>query len=405
MSKPSIACGLDIGTGAVKILIAKTTAPGSTEAIYIGQHPSKGIRRGVIVNIEEAAKCIANVVHDAELVSGVKINGVYTNIGGAHVFCTSSHGLVSVSRADSSISEEDVERVLLAAKTISLSSNKEIIDVYPREFIVDGEGGVKDAVGMRGVRLETDAIILAGFAPYLKNLDQVLFKADLEILDRVPSAIAGALSALTPRQKELGTALVDIGAGTTSIAVYEDGDLIHFSVLPIGSANITNDIAIGLQIDIETAEKIKIEHGICLFKGADKKIKIEDSQKKYTATFSQRTVSKIIADRIAEIFEMANKELKKINRAAKLPAGIVLAGGGAKLSGIVEIAKKEFHLSCRLAECKGIAGIDQDLALVNVCGLALLDMEEKNIKSGTHSLNNSTGFVNTLKKIIKAFAP
>lgn len=160
-----------------------------------------------------------------------------------------------MSRADGSISEEDVERVLLAAKTISLSSNKEIIGVYPREFIVDGEGGVKDAVGMRGVRLESDAIILAGFAPYLKNLDQTLFKADLEILDRVPGAIAGALFALTPRQKELGTALVDIGAGTTAVAVYEDGDLIHFSVLPIGSINITNDIAIGLQIDIETAEK------------------------------------------------------------------------------------------------------------------------------------------------------
>lgn len=405
MSKPSIACGLDIGTAAIKILVAKTTSPGSTEAIYIGQHPSVGIRRGVIVNIEEAAKCIANTIHSAELVSGIKINGVYTNIGGAHVFCASSRGLVSVSRADGSISEEDVERVLLAAKTISLSSNKEIIGVYPREFIVDGEGGVKDAVGMRGVRLESDAIILAGFAPYLKNLDQTLFKADLEILDRVPGAIAGALFALTPRQKELGTALVDIGAGTTAVAVYEDGDLIHFSVLPIGSINITNDIAIGLQIDIETAEKIKIKHGTCLFKGADKKIRIEDSQKKYAETFSQRAVSKIINERIAEIFEMVNKELKKINRAGKLPAGIVLAGGGAKLPGIVEIAKKEFRLSCRLAGIEGIAGIDQDLSLVNVCGLVLLDMEEKNTKSGSRSFNNSSAFINTLKKIIKAFAP
>lgn len=279
MSKFSIVCGLDVGTSSIKILVAKTLGPGQTEALYVGQRPSSGIRRGVVVDAEEAAKCVAAVIKDAQLASGAKIDGLYVNIGGSHIFCTMSHGLVSVSRADGSISEEDVGRVLQAAKTISLSSNKEIIDIYPREFVVDGEGGVRDAIGMRGVRLEAEVIIVAGFAPYLKNLDQSIIKSDAEILDRMPGGIAGAAAALTAQQKELGVALVDIGAGTTSLAVYQEGDLLYLAVLPVGSDNITNDIAIGLRIDVEAAERIKIERGVCNFKGADKKIKIESSKR------------------------------------------------------------------------------------------------------------------------------
>jgi len=408
MAKPSIVCGLDIGSSSIKILVVKTQGVDQAEALYVGHRPSSGIRRGVIVDVEEAGKCVVAVVKDALLASGTKIDGLYVNIGGSHLFCTMSHGLVSVSRADGNISEEDVGRVLQAAKTISLSSNKEIIDIYPREFVVDGEGGVKDAIGMRGVRLEAEVIIVAGFAPYLKNLDQSIIKSDLEIYDRIPGAIASAAASLTSQQKELGVALVDIGAGTTSLAVYQEGDLMHLAVLPVGSGNITNDIAIGLRIDVEAAERIKIERGVCNFKGVDKKIKIEGAQKKNTvAVFSQRAVSRIIQDRVTEIFELVNKELKKIDRVAKLPAGIVLSGGGAKLPGIEDLAKKEFRLSSRLAVPSGISNLDQDPALTNVCGLTLLGIEERLNGSDSSPRFPSAGksFWEKIKRFIKVFVP
>ena len=389
-------------------MVVKTQGSDQTEALYVGHRPSSGIRRGVVVDVEEAEKCVAAVVKDAQLAAGAKIDGLYVNIGGSHIFCTMSHGLVSVSRADGSISEEDVGRVLQAAKTISLSSNKEIIDIYPREFVVDGEGGVKDAIGMRGVRLEAEVIIVAGFAPYLKNLDQSILKSDLEILDRAPGAIAGAAAALTSQQKELGVALVDIGAGTTSLAVYQEGDLMHLAVLPVGSGNITNDIAIGLRIDVEAAERIKIERGVCNFKGADKKIKIEGAQKKNAvAVFSQRAVSHIIQDRVIEIFDLVNKELKKIGREAKLPAGIVLSGGGAKLPGIEDLAKKEFRLSSRLGSPAGISNLDRDPALVTVCGLVLLGIEEGANGSATSARFSAagSGLWEKIKRFIKIFVP
>lgn len=408
MSKSSIITALDIGSSSIKILVAKTAGPGQTEALYVGQRPSSGIRRGVVVDPEVAAKCVAAAAHDAQLASGRRIGGMYVNIGGSHIFCTTSHGLVSVSRADGSISEEDVARVLTAAKTISLSSNKEIIDIYPREFTVDGEGEVKDAIGMRGVRLEAEVIIVAGFAPYLKTLDQSVLKADLEIFDRLPGAISAAAAALTPQQKELGVALVDIGAGTTSIGVYQEGDLLHLATLPVGSANITNDIAIGLRVDVETAERIKIEKGVCTYKGADKKIKIGGAHDKdEPAVFSQRMVSRIIQDRVIEIFELVNKELKKINKEAKLPSGIVLSGGGVKLRGIEELAKKEFRLSCRLGAPLGIANLDQDPALINVCGLAVMALEERLAGQGDsrHFEGLGQGWWEKIKRLLKVFVP
>jgi len=216
------------------------------------------VRKGVVVDIELAARSIQEIIKDAELALGHKINGVYVAINGSHIFCTISRGLVSVSRADNCISEEDITRVLQAARAISLSPNKDIIDIYPREFIVNSEERVKDALGMKGVRLEAEVLIAAGFIPYLKNTDQAVLRAGLEIYDRTPAIIAAAAAVLSEQQRELGVAILDIGAGTSSLAVFEEEDLLHLAILPIGSANITNDIAIGLKTDVATAERLKI---------------------------------------------------------------------------------------------------------------------------------------------------
>ncbi len=318
----SLVTGLDIGTGSIKIaVVQKKPGQEGLEVVYAGRQVSRGVRRGIVVDPEITSKCIGEAVKAAELAVGRDLEEVYISVNGSHIFCTQSRGLVSVSRADGNISAEDVDRVLQAARTISLSSNKEIVEVYPREFAVDGETGVKDAVGMKGVRLEAEVLIVAGFTPYLKNADQAVLRSGLEVLNRAPAIIASAAAALSDQQKELGAAILDIGAGTSGLAVYEEGDLLHTAVLPIGSSNITHDLAIGLKVDVETAERLKIEKGVCLFKGVDRKIKlVSDGEKTGGAVFSQKLISKIIQERVAEIFDLANKELKKIDRDRKLPA-------------------------------------------------------------------------------------
>jgi cell division protein FtsA len=402
-----LAAGLDIGTDSIKIAVIQKKAAGEgLEALYMGQRPARKVRRGVVVDAEGVAKSIGEVVKDAELAVGRDLDSVYISVNGSHIFCTQSHGLVSVSRADGSISAEDVDRVLQAGRTISLSSNKEIVDVYPREFAVDGETGVKDPVGMKGVRLEADVLIVAGFTPYLKNSDQAVLRAGLEVANRAPAAIAAAAAAMTEQQKELGGAVLDIGAGTTNLAVFEEGDLLHLAVLPIGSSNITNDIAIGAKTDVEIAEQLKIEKGICAFKGADKKIKLPESETRGELIFSQRLISKIIQERAGEIFDLANKELKKINRDRRLPAGIVLTGGGVKLKNIEEVAKKIFQLTVNVGGPRGIDNADFDPAMAVSCGLAILGLKEQEEESGGQPrFSMSGGGWDKIKRFFKTFVP
>lgn len=404
---PTIITGLDIGTSSIKIVVAqkKSQGPG-LETLYAGQKPSRGVRKGVVVDVELAARGVQELVKDAELAVGRSLAGAYVAVGGSHIFCTTSRGLVSVSRADNCISEEDVSRVLQAARTISLSPNKDIVDVYPREFIVDGEGQVKDALGMKGVRLEAEVLIVAGFTPYLKATDQAVLRSGLEIYDRTPSIVAAASAVLSEQQRELGVAVLDIGAGTSSLAVFEEGDLMHLAVLPIGSANITNDIAIGLKTDVATAERLKIEKGTCVFKGTDKKIKLEiEPNKAAGPVFSQKMLSKIISERVDEIFDLANKELKKIGRDGKLPAGIILCGGGVKLPQIDELAKKTFKLTVGIGIPCEFSNIDADPSLAVACGLVAGAWEEREDEGGQTPGFHPGGGWDKIKKFFKIFIP
>ncbi|MDI6602817.1 MAG: cell division protein FtsA [Patescibacteria group bacterium] len=400
MGKTNLICGLDLGTQNIKILIAKRTPEGLTMSNY-QEFPSFGVRRGVVIQPEELSRILReNFLKIKE--QNQQINSIYLNIGGAHLFSISSRGSIAVSRADQKISEEDISRVLEAAKTINLPSNKEIFDVIPREFIIDGEKGIKDPLGLKGIRLEAEVLVLAGFSPYLNNLTRTILDSGLQILDMVPSSIAAGRACLSEKQKELGVAILDIGAGTCDLAIFEEGDLIHLAVLPIGSANITNDIAIGLKTDIEIAERIKIEFGNCFLKGGQKRQKIKLGEEE-TLIFSQKQLTNIIAARVSEILREINKELKKISKERLLPAGIVLTGGGAKLPGIVELAKKEFHLPVRLGKPKGIEDLDEDLSLATVIGLVLLgqDLEKETEKSSF----STAGISSKLKRFFKIFIP
>jgi cell division protein FtsA len=403
MAKSSIITGLDIGSSTIKALVAKKK-PKEEDLEVLGEveENSSGIRRGVVIDISQVAETISLVLKKAQAETGQKINSVYANVGGAHLYCTSSHGLVSVSRADQKISEEDIARVLEAAQTFSLPSNKEILEIFPKEFIIDGEKGIKEPLGLQGVRLEAEVLVLAGFAPYIKNLTQAILRSGFQIDDLICSPLASARAVLTPREKELGVALLDIGAGTTGLCVFEEGTLIHLAIFPIGSGHITNDIAICLKTDIDTAERIKLEFGSCsLGKNEKSKTQIRITGEE-PLVFSKKMLAEIIEARISEIFGEVQKELKKISRQGLLPAGIVLTGGGAKLPKIRDFAKKELKLPCRIGLPRGFSPPQEDSRLATVCGLVLegadLENEEK------FSLP-SRGIGAKLKRIFKIFIP
>ncbi len=375
MAKDHIVTGLDVGTNTIKSLTARKK-PDGWEILSYAQMPSFGLRRGAVVNVEETAKNIQLLMSGVEKDCGRKINSVYVNIGGSHLYAAPSDGLISVSRADHIISQEDIDRVLQATKAINIPLNEDILDVFPREFIIDDQKGIKQPLGLVGVRLETKVILLCYFQSYFTNLTQAVLNSKLQIDDVVPSPLAAANSVLTPQQKEIGVALIDIGAATTSLAVFEEGDLIHFAVFPLGSANITNDIAIGLKIEVAIAEDIKKQHGTCMIAANDNKKseprkKIEVFDASHSLSFTKKNLVDIIEPRVSEILDLMQKELKKINRQEMLPGGIVLTGGGAKLPKIKELAKQQLRLTCQIGVPKSIAGLEPDPVLATVAGLVL----------------------------------
>ena len=407
MSKSNIITGIDIGSNSIKILTAQRSSKESgLEVLDIAEMPSLGIRKGIVMDIQEVAKNIRSLVVKVEKSEDRKINNVYVNIGGNHLSIISSHGLVSVSRADQKISREDIDRVMQAAQVVNLPSNNEILEIFPKEFIIDGQKELKDPLDMKGLRLEVEILALCVFSPYLKNLTQAILEAGLQVGDVVFSPLASAQAVLTPQQKEIGVVLIDIGAGTTSLAVFEEGDLIHTAVFPLGSVNITNDIAIGLRTEIDIAERIKKEFGTCISSNSNKKEQIKISQLKDPLVFSKKMLVEIIEARIGEILDLVNKDLKKISRQGLLPAGVVLTGGGVKLSKIVELTKKELKLPVRIGIPKGVTGIEKDTSLATVCGLVLRGAEPDD---NGHFPDIGTGaikrFITWIKKTLKTFVP
>lgn len=405
MSNFNYLVGIDIGTQNIKTLIVRRGKnEDDLEAVFQLQQESRGVRRGIVISPDEVSLLLKEAVNRALQEIGYRISSAYVNVDGSHLFGQSSKGLISVSRADQKISEEDVQRVLQAAQTFSLPPNKEIFETIPRDFSVDGQSGIKDAVGLKGLRLEAEVLVLGGFAPYLENLREAVLDSEIQISDRVPSPLAAARACLTQKQKELGAALVDVGAGTTGLAVFEEGDLVHFAVLPVGSAHITNDLAIGLKCDVEIAEKIKVEYGACLPGKSRKSEKIEIADGEYLS-FSQKQLVDIINPRMAEVFNEINKELKKISRDKNLPAGIVLAGGGVKLPRIVDLVKKQLKLPVRIGNPQGITDLN-DPAWSTCCGLVLGGIDQEGVLK-ENALMGPIGskIKKVLKGALKVFLP
>ncbi len=403
MANPIIT-GVDIGTGTIKVLVARKNDESSEfEVLAKVQKSSSGIRKGVVTNPDEVSEIINLCLEEAQGLTNHKINDVYVNINGSHVFSNISKGLVSVSRADQKISSEDIDRVIQAAKAFPLSKNKEILETLPREFIIDGVGNIKNPLDMQGIRFEVEALIIGGFSPYIKNTTQAILDSGVEVNDLILSQLASSRSVLSAREKELGVAILEIGAGTSSLTIFEEETLSHTAVFPIGSNDITNDIAIGLRTDIDTAEKIKLEFGSCIAgKGDKKKEKINSLESKEELVFSRYFLRKIIEARICEILDLSKQELKKISRLEKLPSGIVITGGGAKISKIAELTKKNMKLPCKIGEPQGFLPPFNDPCFSVACGLIISgsdfeDQDDSNAIAGK--------MLKKIKRIFKLFNP
>lgn len=406
MVKVKATIGIDIGTDTIKILgINKDT----NEALFLEVHDSYGVQKGRIKEPTEIAKIINEMLENIERKHAYPIENVLVNINGSKLELIPSSASISVGRADQKVSEDDISRVREEVKMINLqSNNKKILEVFPREWTLDGEKESRDPLGMQGFKLELEAMLLSVFNADIEAVIESLDGIDISEENIVPGPIADANAILSPSQKELGVALINIGAGSSSIIIYEDGKLLNMSVFPIGSANITNDIAIGFQTEIEVAEEVKKKYGNCFKKtGQAKKINFplenegieEDKKKKEYLSFTEKELVKIIEARVCEIFEFAQEEIKRVSKQGLLPAGIIITGGGSNLSGIVDLAKKEFKLPAKIGYCKEIKGLEKDATLSTVCGVLL----SRNDKDGSYVSENK--FLKRIKKIFNNFIP
>lgn len=418
MTKEQIIVGVDIGTSNVRVVVTQQLgADKPLQVIGVGKVPSAGVRHGSIVDIEDSLKCIAEAVEKAEKVTGVPIEECYVSIGGNHIMSKTSKGVIAVSRADGEISNEDVNRVIDAASAISLPANREILHLIPRSFTIDNQEAIKNPVGMNGVRLEVDALVVEGGSPFIKNLNKCVAEAGLNIKELILSVLAASRATLTKRQKELGVVILDLGGGSTSMCVYEEGNIIHLAVLPIGGVSITNDLAIGLRTSIEVAEKVKLEYGSAMPLEINKKDQIDLSKISRTeeGMVPRRKVAEIIEARLEEIFGMCAKELKKIGRMGLLPAGVVLTGGGAKMPGIIDLAKIQLGLPVQIGfpmELEGVVEKIDDPSFATSVGLILWgkDLDQKDQKRfslgiPSWSINSMAGTVDKIRKWFKAFLP
>ena len=366
--------GIDIGSVNIRtIIVQQSNNEQQPRIIGVGSAPSFGIRRGVITDVADVTKALVQSVESAERMAGVQVKSAVLNIGGSDIAFQNSKGVIAIGRADGEVAEDDINRVISEAQIISLPMNREIVHVIARKYRLDDQDNIKDPIGMKGVRLEVDTLVIESG---IKNISKCAYQANIEIDDLVLEPLASAKSVLNKKQKELGVVLINIGGGTTSVAVFEEGDLVHTAIIPVGAGHITNDIAIGLRTSIEVAEKIKLEYGSAIARDISKKEGIDlatiDSSEE--GVISRHHVAEIIEARFEEVFSLVQKELKMIGKAGLLPSGAVLVGGGAKMTNATELAKEVLGLPVQIGFPAGFGGIldkVDDPSFATVAGLVL----------------------------------
>jgi cell division protein FtsA len=405
-TQPSYFVGLDVGTGSVRCVVGNLDVASEEPQLSVigyGVSPNLGMRKGLVVHLDDVASAVNQAVSEAERISGVPIRNATVNVNGAHISGLDSKGVIAISGANREISLEDKIRVEDAATIVQIPANREIIQVFPKNYRVDGHESIKDPIGMRGVRLEVDTHIVTVATPNVRSLDSALEKAHISPAHHTVAGLASAEAVLNRQQKEAGTLVLDIGASTTNIAVIEDGEVQHVAVIPMGGLHITNDLAIGLKTDLEIAEQVKIKHAALADKGKSGRLSVQHDKINYA--FDSEEIHMVVEARVDEIFDFVEKELKRIHKSRKLPGGVVIIGGTANIPGIADFAREKLQLAARLGSLENLQGISDDIKkpeFVTAVGLMQLDMlfaEQIHL----HHTGNSGGEGGFFSRILRIF--
>ena len=356
-SERNLIVGLDIGTSKVVAIVGEINLEGGIEIIGIGSHPSRGLKKGVVVNIESTVQSIQRAVEEAELMAGCQINSVYTGIAGSHIRSLNSHGIVAI--RDKEVSPADVERVIDAARAVAIPADQKILHIIPQEFIIDSQEGIQEPVGMSGVRLEAKVHMITGAVSAAQNIVKCVRRCGLEVDDIILEQVASSYSVLSDDEKELGVCIVDIGGGTTDIAVFTEGSIRHTAVIPIAGDQVTNDIAVALRTPTQYAEEIKIKYGCALTQlaSSDETIEVPSVGERPARRLARQTLAEVVEPRYEELLTLVQAELRRSGFEDLVAAGIVLTGGSAKMEGLVELAEEVFHCPVRVGTPQYVTGL------------------------------------------------
>lgn len=411
MASQEYIAGIDIGSTMVRMAVGVPAMAGDKEAINIiglAEAPSAGMHRGIVNSIDDVVSSISICHEKLERMTGAPVSNFWVGISGPQLLSQTSRGFVSIARPDGEIQDEDVDRAIEAAKTVATPSNYEILHTISKSFTVDRQAGIKSPVGMTGVRLEVDAEIIQAPSAQIRNLTRAIYRPGLEIDDLVYSVLATAEAVSTERQRKLGTVVINIGSATTSMVVFEEGDILHTAVLPLGSEHITADLALGLRTSVDVAEEVKLMFGTALPASVQKneEINLRDAGAQDDEMVMRRHVAEIIEARAEEIFEKIDKELRRIDRSGMLPGGAILTGGGSKLPGMVELARKTLRLPAQLGYPSGILTVTEavnDLSFTTAVGLVLWGLKEMQTTKGSGGPGIFTRFGSVAKGLGKIF--
>ena len=386
--------GLDIGTSKIVAIVGEydPAVDGEVEIIGIGSHPSRGLKKGVVVNIESTVQSIQRAIEEAELMAGCQINSVYAGIAGSHVKSLNSHGIVAIK--DREVTASDLDRVIDAARAVAIPADQKVLHILPQEFIIDQQEGIREPIGMSGVRLEAKVHLVTGAVGAAQNIIKCVQRCGLEVDDIILEQLASSYSILTDDEKELGVCIVDIGGGTTDIAVFADGAIRHTAVIPIAGDQVTNDIAVALRTPTQNAEEIKIKYACALRQLAnpEETIEVPSVGERPARQLSRQTLAEVVEPRYEELLQLVHAELRKSGFEELVAAGLVLTGGSSKMDGVVDLAEEIFHMPVRLGYPQYITGLSDVVRNpIYATGVGLLLFGRHNRDAGQNRFSDDSG--------------
>lgn len=383
MADENLIVGLDIGTSKVVAIVGEVNNKGELEIIGIGSHRSTGLKKGVVVNIESTVQSIQRAVEEAELMAGCEIHSVFAGIAGSHISSLNSHGIVAIK--DREVMSQDIERVIDAAKAVAIPADQQILHILPQEYVIDDQEGVKEPMGMSGVRLEAKVHLITCAVNSAQNIEKCIRRCGLEVEDIILEQLASSYSVLTDDERELGVCMVDIGGGTTDIAIFTEGSIRHTGVIPIAGDQVTNDIAMALRTPTLHAEEIKIKYACALAKltGSDETIQVPSVGDRPARSLSRQALAEVVEPRYDELFTLVQAELRRSGYEDLVAAGVVLTGGTSKMEGVIELAEEIFHMPVRLGAPQNVKGLSDIVANpVYATGVGLLQYGAEQQRDG-----------------------